>query len=124
MWLRQSRREKKEMTTQFTHPPPGTWNARNLLTVSEVAEWARVHPKTVYRWIKDGKDEIVQPNQVIVVPGYFLRYIPLLGLELAWLYIGFRKAAYEAGAAKNPGKKFGAPSKKVARYLGMSMRTF
>ena len=69
-------------------------------------------------------DEIVQPDQVIVVPGYFLRYIPLLGLELAWLYIGFRQAAYEAGAAKNPGKKFGAPSKKVARYSGMSMRTF
>jgi hypothetical protein len=35
------------MTTQSTHPPPGTWNARNLLTVLEVAEWARVHPKTV-----------------------------------------------------------------------------
>ena len=28
-------------------------------------------------------DEIVQPDQVIVVPGYFVRYIPLLGLELA-----------------------------------------
>ena len=26
-------------------PPPGTWNARNLLTVLKVAEWARVHPK-------------------------------------------------------------------------------
>ena len=25
-------------------------------------------------------DEIVQPDQVIVVPGYFMRYIPLLGL--------------------------------------------
>jgi len=43
------------MTTQPTYPPPGTWNARNLLTVLEVAEWARVHPKTVYRWIKEGK---------------------------------------------------------------------
>ena len=50
----------KEMTTQSTHPPPGTWNARNLLTVLEVAEWARVHPKTVYRWIKDGKLEAIQ----------------------------------------------------------------
>ena len=69
-------------------------------------------------------DEIVQPDQVIVVPGYFMRYIPLLGLELAWLYIGFRQAAYEAGAARQPGKKFGAPSKKVAHYSGMSMRTF
>ncbi len=69
-------------------------------------------------------DEIVQPDQVIVVPGYFMRYIPLLGLELAWLYIGFRQAAYEAGAARQPGKKFGAPSKKVAYFSGMSTRTF
>ncbi len=69
-------------------------------------------------------DEIVQPDQVIVVPGYFMRYIPLLGLELAWLYIGFRQAAYEAGATRQPGKKFGAPSKKVAHFSGMSTRTF
>ena len=39
---------------------PGTWNARNLLTVPEVAEWARVHPKTVLRWIKDGRLEANQ----------------------------------------------------------------
>ncbi len=69
-------------------------------------------------------DEIVQPDQVIVFPGYFIRYIPLLGVELSWLYIGFRQAAYEAGAARQPDKKFGAPSKKVARYSGMSLRTF
>lgn len=69
-------------------------------------------------------DEIVKQEQVIVVPGYFMRYIPLLGLELAWLYIGFRQAAYEAGAARQPGKKFGAPAQKVARYSGMSLRTF
>lgn len=81
------------MTTQFTHPPPGTWNARNLLTVPDVAEWARVHPKTVYRWIKEGK-------------------------------LGFRQAAYEAGAARQPGKKYGAPAQKVAKYSRMSLRTF
>ncbi len=69
-------------------------------------------------------DEIVRPDQVIVVPGYFLRFIPLLGPDLAWLYIGFRQAAYEAGASRQPGKKFGAPAKKVARFAGMSLRTF
>jgi len=26
----------------------------------EVAEWARAHPKTVYRWIKDGKLDPIQ----------------------------------------------------------------
>ena len=48
------------MTTQTTYPPPVTWNARNLLTVPEVAEWARVHPKTVYRWIREGRLEAIQ----------------------------------------------------------------
>lgn len=48
------------MTTQSIPQLPGTWNARNLLTVPEVAEWARVHPKTVYRWIKQGKLEAIQ----------------------------------------------------------------
>jgi len=48
------------METQITTPLLGTWNSRNLLTVPEVAEWARVHPKTVYRWIKDGRLEAIQ----------------------------------------------------------------
>ena len=37
-----------------------SWKSRDLLTVAEVAEWARVHPKTVYRWIKDGRLEALQ----------------------------------------------------------------
>ena len=49
---------------------------------------------------------------------------PCLGVELAWLYIGFRQAAYEAGASKKPGKKVSAPAKKVAYYAGMSPRSF
>ena len=48
------------MTTHSIQPPESTWNARNLLTVPEVAEWARVHPKTVYRWIREGKLEAIQ----------------------------------------------------------------
>jgi excisionase family DNA binding protein len=53
-------REKKEMETQTTTPLLGIWNARNLLTVLEVAEWACVHPKIVYRWIREGKLEAIQ----------------------------------------------------------------
>jgi len=49
------------METQTSLPPLlETWNARNLLTVFEVAEWARVHPKTVYRWIREGRLEAIQ----------------------------------------------------------------
>ena len=48
------------METQFVSEQLGTWNSRNLLTVPEVAEWARVHPKTIYRWIKEGRLEAIQ----------------------------------------------------------------
>ncbi len=48
------------MEIQTSIPQIGTWNARNLLTVPEVAEWARVHPKTVYRWIREGRLEAIQ----------------------------------------------------------------
>jgi len=46
----------------LTSAPPlfATWNARTLLTVLEVAEWARVHPKTVFRWIREGRLEAIQ----------------------------------------------------------------
>jgi excisionase family DNA binding protein len=48
------------METQASPPLLGAWNARNLLTVLEVAEWARVHPKTVYCWIREGRLEAIQ----------------------------------------------------------------
>ena len=48
------------MENQTISSQLGTWNARNLLTVPEVAKWARVHPKTVYRWIKEGRLEAIQ----------------------------------------------------------------
>ena len=94
--------------------------------LNEEAPVPEQHPKVLslqaeYQSIYD---EIVHPDQVIVVPGYFLRYIPLLGPDLAWLYVGFRQAAYEAGVSRKPEKKFNAPSKKVARYAGMSLRAF
>ena len=48
------------METQTAISQVGTWNARNLLIVSKVAELARVHPKTIYRWTKEGKLEAFQ----------------------------------------------------------------
>ena len=48
------------MENHISPPIADSWNSRNLLTVPEVAKWARVHPKTVYRWIKEGKLEAIQ----------------------------------------------------------------
>ena len=36
------------------------WMRVPLLTVSEVAEWAKVSTKTVYRWIEDGRLEAIR----------------------------------------------------------------
>ncbi len=43
---------------------------------------------------EDLYNRIVRPQAVTVLPGYFRRWIPILGPELAWLYVGFYQAAY------------------------------
>lgn len=48
------------MKSYSLHPTLATWNAKNLLNVPEVAEWARLHPKTVYPCIKEGKFVVIQ----------------------------------------------------------------
>jgi excisionase family DNA binding protein len=45
---------------KMTNTALPAWRSIQLLTVPEVAEWARVHPKTVYRWIKIGELEAIQ----------------------------------------------------------------
>lgn len=46
-----------------------------------------------------------------------------MGEEPAWLY-RFLPAAYEAGADKIPGRKFGAPARKIASSAGLSLCSF
>ncbi len=111
---------------QFTVMEEMPENPEEGCLLNEVVQVPEQNPKvlSLQAEYQSVYDEIVHPDQVIVVPGYFLRYIPLLGPELAWLYVGFRQAAYEAGVSCKPEKKFNAPSKKVAHYAGMSLRAF
>ena len=71
------------METQTSPPLLGTWNARNLLTVPEVAEWARVHPKTVYRWIREGRLEAIQfgPRTFRVPEDAIVQFLHQAGYE-------------------------------------------
>ncbi len=57
-------------------------------------------------------DEIVVPERVTLVPRYFLRHLRLIGPDLGWLYLGFRQAAFNAGARSG---------KKSERFSGMSI---
>jgi len=42
-------------------------------------------------------DEIVAPDHVTVVPGYFRKHLRVIGPDLGWLYLGFRQSAFNAG---------------------------
>jgi len=68
-------------------------------------------------------DEIVQPEHVTLVPRYFLRHLHLIGPELGWMYLGFRQAAFNAGARS--GKKSERFSgRAIAALSGIAERTF
>ncbi len=68
-------------------------------------------------------EKAVRPGQVVVVNAYFLRFLPLIGPELAWLYIAFRQSAYNLGArnGQRTGRFSGAS---IAALSGASRRTF
>ena len=52
----------------------------------------------------------VKSHQVIVVPGYFRNFIPLMDPEIAWLYIAFRQMAYLSGSKIKGGRSFLYPA--------------
>jgi hypothetical protein len=54
-------------------------------------------------------DEIVVPDHVTVVPGYFRKHLRVIGPDLGWLYLGFRQSAFNAG---------GRSGSKHARFSG------
>jgi len=68
-------------------------------------------------------DEIVVPEHVTLVSRYFLRHLRLIGPELGWLYLGFRQAAFNAGARSGT-KRERFSGKAIAALSGIAERTF
>ena len=60
-------------------------------------------------------NEIVRQERVIVIPRYYLRWIPWLGVDLAWLPIGFRQAAFIHGCPFEAGETFETSAKDIIR---------
>lgn len=66
---------------------------------------------------------LVRPDKVVILPGYFRRWVGLMGPELAWMYVAFRQAAYAAGERR--GERLGHFSgAQIAALCGITERTF
>src|SRR5271157_6156161 len=68
-------------------------------------------------------DEIVVPEHVTLVPKYFLRHLRKIGPDLGWLYMGFRQAAFNAGA-RSGNKRERFSGKAIAALSGIAESTF
>jgi hypothetical protein len=62
-------------------------------------------------------EQIVKPGRKITFPAYFIRHIPRIGSELAWLVIALRQITYLKHGKPIPGRE-------IARWSGMSLRSF
>lgn len=67
-------------------------------------------------------DEVVRPEQAIPLPRYYLRWLPFLGVDLAWIPVAFRQVAFFRGLAFDAGESFQASIREIALWSGMSMR--
>jgi len=68
-------------------------------------------------------EQIVQPDRAVYLPGYFRRWLRLLGPDLGWMYVSFRQAAYSVGARKGS-KASRFSGKRLAALAGITERTY
>jgi hypothetical protein len=70
------------------------------------------------------RDEFVHPNRVIVIPGYFQRWLPYLGPTLAWIVVAFRQAMFMATHRETRNDvDFEISPASVARWAGINRTT-
>lgn len=68
-------------------------------------------------------EQIVRPDRAVYLPGYFRRWLRILGPDLGWMYVSFRQAAYLAGA-RSGSKSSRFSGKQLASMSGISERTY
>jgi hypothetical protein len=69
-------------------------------------------------------DEIVLPERVVAIPGYFSRLVPEIGARNAWLYVGWRQSVWDGQRQDSGSKSKRIPVRKIIRFSGLSRRTF
>ena len=70
------------------------------------------------------RDVLTEPHKVVVVPGYFRRWVPFLDPTLAWIVVAFRQMMYLRTRHKvKPNVTFRTSPQQVARWAGMARNT-
>ena len=71
------------------------------------------------------RDLIIQPDRVVVTPGYLTRWIPYIGVTHASILLAFFQAYYQSHrACAVRGMMFEAPAPRMAEIAGMSLASF
>ena len=70
------------------------------------------------------REHFVHSERVVMIPGYFKRWLPYLGPALAWIIIAFRQVMYLAtGNAARHRVEFAASPTAIARWAGIDRST-
>ncbi len=70
------------------------------------------------------RDALIEPHKVVVIPGYFRRWVPFLGPTLAWIVVAFRQMMYLGTRHKvSPHVTFRTSPQQVARWAGIARNT-
>ena len=76
------------------------------------------------------RDAFQQPQRVVFLPGYFLRWLPYLGTRAAWLYVALRQALFLSGhfshganQSIHPGQAVEATRQTLAHWSHLTKRT-
>jgi hypothetical protein len=70
------------------------------------------------------RDALVQPHQVVVIPGYFRRWVPFLEPTLASIVVAFRQVMYLSTRSKAvTDRDFSTSPQQVANWAGIGRTT-
>jgi hypothetical protein len=70
------------------------------------------------------RDAITQPHKIVVIPGYFRRWIPFLGPTPAWIIVAFRQMMYlSTGKEATTNSHFSTSPQQVAKWAGIDRTT-
>lgn len=70
------------------------------------------------------RTSITQPDRIVVVPKYLLRWVPLISPDMFWMVVAFRQARFLSTVHTDQSKPFTARADEIYRWCGMSRATF